>query len=128
MVTTASPIKEINIVYNLIRIIKLISLTALSFAVSSCSSVEYMDKAQLSSDSLYLQTQSVKKKLPKYGALRYRGASDEQSEGRLFLLSKEGGAYRAETLLKDRNDKKYFLNLGMNTSESMPVIGLRVEF
>ncbi len=110
--------------------IKNLLLLSICMAVSACgtSNFNYVSSEDLLEDPLYLTTKDPSDDKSNYGALRFNEASANDEDAQLFILQKEKGAYIAETMLKNKNSKRYFFSVGVDYRKSMPRLGFRIEF
>ena len=109
---------------------KLLLLVGFSLLLSACGSesVSYVTKDSLKYDPMYEQNHSEIRNSKHYGAFKFQEKYDSDDEGKLFVIHKNRGAYEAETFWKESDKKRYYLSMGLNYRERMPMMGFRVEY
>lgn len=78
----------------------------------------------------FTKHQSQTREIKNLGALTFTKVGDKNSdvEEKVFLLQRAGGAYLTETKIHQSYNHSYFLSVGVDYKEKIPMMGFRVEF
>ncbi len=98
------------------------------FACGSGDNINYVSRDLLDTDPLYQKGRTDMKAPTNYGALKYQEADDSDNQGKLFVIQKKKKVYQLETMVKEKDKKKYYFAVGMDYKQQTPHLSFRVEF